>query len=244
MSHVTIYHLAKLRASSSFSRRNQGKILVFFLSFFNHFGFLPLRLKGLAFFIVLCSTKDVFHTFSMIILCFFSFKFLQFIVQHGYQRFNSCIRFIEIVQGFWEEDDSSSPFLPSMLGIDLFTMLANIVLHNFLFTSNLLAMGFDLGYWVKLQNRWFFMFLLIEYDEKYQTKNFQMSKSALVKIANQLGPLIAKNATYHLAIPHVEVQVICVIYKRSHSSNLLTYNELFVRKINGWVGFAINCQGY
>ncbi len=71
MSHITICRLAELRASSSFSHRNQGKILVFFLSFFNHFGFLPLRLKGLAFFIVLCSTKDVFHTFSMIILCFF-----------------------------------------------------------------------------------------------------------------------------------------------------------------------------
>ncbi len=153
MSHITICLLAELRASSSFLHRNQGKILVFFFHFFNIPSFLPLRLKGLAIFIVFCSTKLVFHyIFNDYFVYFFfvSFKFLQFTVHHGYRRFNSCIRFIEIVQGFWEEDDSSSSFLPSMLGIDLSTMFASIVLQKNLLTSNLLAMGFDLGYWVKL----------------------------------------------------------------------------------------------
>jgi len=59
-----------------------------------------------------------------------------------------------------------------MLGSDIFTMFVNIVLHNFRLTSNLVAMGFDLRYLVKLWNTWFSMFLFIEYDDDYWIQNF------------------------------------------------------------------------
>ncbi len=78
----------------------------------------------------LCFITFYYYYLSTANFCV-SFIFLQFTIHHGYQRFDSCIGFIEIVQGFWEEDDSRSPFLPSMLGNDFLTMFANIVLPNF-----------------------------------------------------------------------------------------------------------------
>jgi hypothetical protein len=76
MSHITICLLVELRASSNFLCRNQGKILVFILSFFLIFlVFLPLRLQGLTFFIFLCSTKLVFHYIFNDYFVFFFFFF-------------------------------------------------------------------------------------------------------------------------------------------------------------------------
>ncbi len=116
-----------------------------------------------------------------------------------------------------------------MLGSDLPTMLASIVLHNFQLTSKLVVMGFDLGYWVKLRSTtWFSMFLFIEYNDDHWIQNFQISKLTLFEIANQLKPLIGKEDTKCCFAILMEVWVTCVIYKLSHGSNLLTCSELFV----------------
>jgi hypothetical protein len=93
------------------------------------------------------------------------------------------------------------------LGGDLATMLVSIGLHNFWLTSNLVVMGFDLGYWVKPWNTtWFFVFLFTKYDDNHWIYKFWMSKSILFEIANQLRLLIRKDTRYYLGI-HVEVHV-------------------------------------
>lgn len=50
---------------------------------------------------------------------------------------------------------------------------------------------------------------------------------ALLDMTNKLKPLIAKKHTKYWLVIHVEVQVVCVIYKLSHGSSLLMCNELF-----------------
>jgi hypothetical protein len=64
------------------------------------------------------------------------------------------------------------------------------------------AMGFDLGYWVKSWSAtWFFMFLLIEYYDEQCICNFRMSNDTLFDIVNKMRPLIAnKNAKIRFTI--------------------------------------------
>ncbi len=73
MSRITICLLVELRASSNFLCRNQGKILVFIFLIF--LVFLPLMLKGLAFFYFFCSTKLVFHYIFNDYFVYFFFLF-------------------------------------------------------------------------------------------------------------------------------------------------------------------------
>jgi hypothetical protein len=71
------------------------------------------------------------------------------------------------------------------LGGDLATMLVSISLHNFWLTSNLVVMGFDLGYWVNPQSTtWFFVFLFTEYGDNHWIQTIWMSELTFFEIAN------------------------------------------------------------
>ncbi len=80
------------------------------------------------------------------------------------------VLFIETLQHYWEGNQSFSPFFLSIYGGDnnnVFNMIANVVLHTLQLTWNVVEMGFDLGYWVKLQGTtWFFVFLFTKYDDE------------------------------------------------------------------------------
>ncbi len=110
-------------------------------------------------------------------------------------------------------------------------LIASSTLYNLQLCYNLNVMGFDLAYWIKPCNiTWFFIFLLIEYDDGCWIQNFHMSKETLFDIANKLKFMIVKkNTWYHVAIL-VKVRVACVIYKLFHGSN-----HLITKSITGLV---------
>jgi len=80
------------------------------------------------------------------------------------------VLFIKTLQHYWEGNQSFSPFFLSIYGgnnNNVFNMIANVVLHTLQLTWNVVEMGFDLGYWVKLQGTtWFFVFLFTKYDDE------------------------------------------------------------------------------
>jgi len=99
----------------------------------------------------------------------------------------------------------------------------------------MVALGFDLGYYVKVQHGFICFYL-----QNMLIQNFMMSKNTLFDIANKLRPLIVKkDIGYYFAI-HVKVQVIYMIYKLSYDTNLLTYNELFI--ISKSTSMLVTCE--
>jgi hypothetical protein len=61
--------------------------------------------------------------------------------------------FIKTLQHNWEGNQSSLPFFLPIYGGDnnnVLNLIANVVLHTLQLTWNVVEMGYDLGYWVKL----------------------------------------------------------------------------------------------
>lgn len=115
------------------------------------------------------------------------------------------------------------------------------ILHNLQLSSTLLALGSNLGYWVKLCNTtWFFMFLLTEYDDQWWVQNFKMLKEMLFDFINKLRPSIMNFFLKYWFVIWVEVRVACVIHKLSHGSNLLTCSKLF--SIGKSIVRFVNCE--
>jgi hypothetical protein len=106
-------------------------------------------------------------------------------------------------------------------------MLTSIVIHDYRVSCNLLAIGEELGHWVKPQLiTWFDHFLLTKYDNKRWIEQFQMSKDAFMHICDQFKPLISKqDMKYRKAIP-IAIWVSCAIYKLAQGANILTCNEM------------------
>ncbi len=186
------------------------------------------------------NTFSLFLLFELVLLLLLSLLQHSIFAQvsttcHGYQKTLCCIAdnhppHCNTTTFLWERWNILSIFSPTF-GCNCnnnLTQLVNVILHNFLSTSNVVALGFDLGYWVKLQSTTlFFIFMLVKYDDEWWILNFKMSKDTLFDMTNKLKPLIAKKHTKYQLVIHVEVQVACVIYKLSHCSSLLMCNELF-----------------
>jgi hypothetical protein len=66
-----------------------------------------------------------------------------------------------------------------------------VAFHHLQLQSCLFVLSQKLRHWVKPRSiKWFFRFLLIEYDDDRWVKNFRMTKSTLFRIVNQLWPYV------------------------------------------------------